>query len=280
MYKEVFNTSWKDLKNNPILFLPDFIMMVATLLLGWLFLHFSGITQFLASPDIIAKEIEELMPIVTGFFQENLLKLIIAFSLFILTSFILGSGLLAMKLGMMRDFVSNKKLSLKRMWGNSRHFWDVVYMKILMFLIGIVFFLFFFGSGLILYTMLPRVIAILAAALIFVIVIILLTLILLFRYPILFLDKKNPIAAIKDSLIYFNKNKKHVLFIWLIILAVTIGIKLFEGMISPIIQYKSVFYSIFLLNLIRSLFNLLIGVWSSLFRFKMYKIKGLSEENP
>ncbi len=112
MYKDAFLKSFKNLRFS--VFIPDLYLMVIELVLTFLFLKFSGIAKLLTDPEFLAASIENKIPLVGIFVSENILTLLIYFALFIVTTFVLGASLNAMRYGMIRDIV----------WGNHYSFKD------------------------------------------------------------------------------------------------------------------------------------------------------------
>ncbi len=138
MYKDAFIKSWKDLKNNPILLLPDTVMFLLNMALGVFFFKSSGLLGLATDPAILSKEISTMAPVIKLFLKENMLKLIIYFAVFILTSFFVGSGFTAMKLGMMKDLLEKQELSFKKMLSNGRYVGQVISMKMIMSLHAVI----------------------------------------------------------------------------------------------------------------------------------------------
>lgn len=274
MYKEGFIKSWKDLKNNPILFLPDVIIILVNMLLGFFFLKYSGLLKLITDPDLLLRELSVTAPIIKLFFKENILRIIIAVALFALTSFVIGSGLTAMKLGMMKELVSKRNLTIRKMINNGKYVWQVILMKMIMFVIGIVIFLFILGTGLILSTFLHKGIIILFITILFPTLIIALQLLLLFRYQTMFLKNINPIMAVKESFEYFNNNKKYVFIIWLIIVVIsfiTAPLSAYLGFTQEKIIFLST--AMILGYLVRQIIRMIVNVWSDMFKFRSYKLK-------
>ena len=272
MYKEVFIKSWKDLKQNPILFLPDVIILVVNIILGVLFLNYSGLLKLLTDPDVIVKELEAMIPIITLFLKENLLKIILSFALFVLTSFVIGSGLVAMKMGMMKELIQEKKLTLKGMFNNGKYAFQVISMKMIMFVVGVVTFLFILGTGIILSTFIQKGLVIIVMGVFFPLFVILLQLILLFRYPIMFLENRHPITAVKESFDYLIKNKKHVFIVWVIVFAIsliTVPLSSYMGFIEQKVALLSA--TLIVGYLLRNIMKMIVGVWSEMFKFRNYK---------
>ncbi|MDP2909103.1 MAG: hypothetical protein Q8N77_04835 [Nanoarchaeota archaeon] len=272
MYKEEFIKSCKDLKNNLILFLPDLAMLILNFIFGLLFLKYSGFLSIVSDPWTLTKEVETMAPAIKLFLRENLLRIAITLLMFILTSFLIGAGLTAMKLGMMNSLRNNQKPTFRSMISSGRYVWQVVSMKMIMFVIGTVFFLFSIGTFLILSTLMPKVYVWITVGFLFPTLLVALQLILFFRYQVMFLENKHAITAVKESYYYFLKNKKHVFLTWMIVtmvslvtapLAAYMGFAEQKGIVitaAVIIGYS-----------LRSIINLLINVWSDMFRFRSYK---------
>lgn len=270
MYKDTFIKSWKDLKNNPILLLPDAVMFLMNMALGVFFFKSSGISGLTTDPAMLSKEISTMAPVIKLFIKENLLKLIISFAIFILTSFLVGSGLVAMKLGMMKDLLEKQELSFKKMFSNGRYTLQVISMKMVMFIIGVITFLFVLGTGVILSMFLFKGQGVLVTALLSPILVILLQLCLLFRYQIMFLERKHTITSVKGSFEYALKNKKHVFLVWLIAIAmsfITAPISALLGLTDQTKLYVMIVLSYILISAI----GVVIGVWSDMFKFRTYK---------
>lgn len=276
MYKEVFVKSWQDLKGNLILLLPDAIMSLVNMALGILFLKSSGILGLLTSPEILTKEITTVAPAIKLFLKENLLKIILSLLLFIITSFMVGSGFTAMKLGAMKDLVKNKKITIRRMIRNGRYVWQAVSMKMIMFVIGVITFLFMLGTGIILSTFIFRGYVIIILGILFPLLMILLQFMLFFRYQAMFLENKHTMVAVKESFTYFLENKKHVAVVWLIttvVSLVTSPLSFYLGLIEEKIITVSLITIIG--YLVRTAAIVVINVWSDMFKFRTYKIKPL-----
>ena len=273
MYKKVFIKSWKDLKNNPILFIPDIIIFLMNVILGFLFLKYSGLFKILTDPNTLVEGLETAVPLLKMFFQENMIRVIANLIFFALTSFIIGSSLTAMKFGMIKDMIKKRKLTLKKMIHNGKYVWQIISMKIIMFIIGVITFLFILGSGIILYTFLNKSVALIILAVSFPIIILILQVLLFFRYPVMFLENKNPIKSVKGSFDYFLNNKKHVLIIWLIIIAVSLIISLISPYLGFAEQKIALSLTMVLGYFISRIIKIAVNLWSETFKFRSYKLK-------
>ena len=269
MYKERLVESFKNLKF--LLFIPDLVMLIISFLLGFSFVKYSGIIEFFNANNNLIDSFDTLIPLLSNFIQENILVFVIYLILFFITGFILGSGINAMKFGMMKDLVEKKKLDFKKMLRyGSKYFWDIVLMRLTVFIISLIVLLFF--SILIVLNALNifyNEIFFMIILFLFLIVLFFLRLLFLFRYPALLIDRKNPIQIIKSLYLYLLKNFKYVFITWLITFLI--------GLIVVLLDFSlNIVYGVTLmiiLLVIRYIISLIYGVWSNLFLFYMYKLK-------
>ncbi len=275
MYKRNFIYTWKDLKESPLLFLPDILGLMMNLTLFFLFLKFSGILSVILNPEILSKKLVDAAPAIELFFKQNMLKVIFSLAIFVLTSFVIGSGFMAMKLGIMKTIIKRKKVTLKTMIQNGKHVGPVISMKMLLFVIGVITSLFFIGSGVILSFYIHKGYVTLIMLFLFPMVIILLQLMTFFRYQIMVLEKKHSFIALRDSFYYFLRNKKYVFLTWLIALLVsliTAPLSAFLGFSK--FQTAIISFSVVIGYIIRQIMIIILdGVWVEMFKFRSYNPK-------
>ena len=104
-------------------------------------------------------------------------------------------------------------------------------------------------------------------------------LLILFVYPSLFLEKGfTAVKALKRSFEFFNKDKKYVASVFLIILGISILTSIATGItngLSGILQNLSagaviIVISVFI-SLVNALIRMILILWSDLFLFLNYK---------
>ncbi|MDP6641959.1 MAG: hypothetical protein QGF74_01075 [Candidatus Nanoarchaeia archaeon] len=275
MYKERVIKTFKNLEF--LLFVPDLILLIFTFLSGFVFVKYSGVLNLLtdanklASSLRVADSIEALAPIFTSLVQKDVLVVLIYLLIFFLGGFVLGSGLLAMKFGMMKDVVEKKKLSLKNMYDHSmNHFWDVVWLRLTIFLISL--------AVIVSFAMLASLNALnsfyqetffILISILFLLTLIFLRFLLLFRYPALFFDRTNSTQTVKKLYDYFLKNYKHIILTWLVIFGFGLIIVLLDLSLNKI----TIISLLVIVIAIRYIINLIYNVWSDLFLFYNYKLE-------
>ena len=269
MYKERFIKSFKNL--HILLFIPDLVMLTFTLLAGFFFAKSSNFTQFLTDANRLADSLETLIPLINEFVQKNILVISIYLTIFFIGGFIIGSGMIAMKFGMMKDVVEKKKLSFSKMYEHSaKNFWKVVWLRLTVFLISLVVLVVFgllFGLNII--NPFYKSVFFVLILLLFVFTLIFLKFLLLFRYPALFFDNKNSIQTIKNLYSYLINNFKHVFITWIIIFLIGLIILLLDVSLN-IAQVAGL---LLIMLIIRYIINLVYTVWSNMFLFYSYKLK-------
>jgi len=275
MYKEVFWKSVKKLKFS--VFIPDLYFMLIEIVLAFFFIKFTGIASLVNHPDFIAASIEEKLPILGMFISENILTLLLYFAIFFFTAFILGASLNSMRYGMIRDVVLGEKYSFRKVLGYGVRFWRIVLVRVVLFVLGVVAFLFVSGSYMILKAYCSIPLALFVGTSLGIAAIFFLKLLFMFTYAIMFFKNNGAFASVKDSFVYFFRNKIHVFRVFLIILVFNFVLLPFEFALA---HYQGLFglltfYTILFLVL-RNVASAFYTVWSEVLIFYSYRAKQLS----
>lgn len=250
--------SLKDLFKNPVLFLPDILNYAYTLLAILLIILFLDIKPLLLqiqgqTPAIISQS-------VISFLSVNLVKIIISFVFFMITTFFISSGLLSAKYNYILDLMKNKQLisaNLRNYF--KKTYWKIVKLRIYTALAVLIVGIFVSILSSLIYMILPnyQVILIIALALVSALFA---SLILFFRYPVMFLKNESPYNSLKQSYKYFMKNRIYVFKIWLIITLTTA----FLSMISKsILQFTIIFPYVV---------TLIVSIWLDIYLFRAFKL--------
>lgn len=279
MYREVF---WKSVKNLKLsLFIPDFYLLLIEMVLAFLFFKFTGLAALLTDPVFIAASIEGKIPLLRLFISENTLGLLIYFLLFVLTSFILGASLNSMRYGMIRDVVFGRGYSFKQVMNYGVRFWPIVLVKLIIFIFGVVTFLFIVGSYSILETYYTLPFTLFVVTFLVLAAVLFLKLLFLFTYAIMFLDSRGALASVTNSFAYFLHYKWYVFKVFLIILVLSAVLVPFELIFN---HYQNAlgllsFYTI-LFFVVRGAASAFYNVWSEVFIFYSYGVRLLSPSDP
>ena len=216
MYKKSIIKGFKDIANNKKILLVEFFyglylfisVSIITVVLEKLtgFMSFIGVLRKLA----IAEEIKETIFIFT---KNNIWTLVITIGIFVIVSFVVGSGLTAMKWYAVSQVARKKRLHVADMIkGMRKYVKKVVVIKIYSFCYLIAPIL----AGVLLFTILQTVTlpfaAFVISATLGVIGYFIVFLSLFYRYAILVSKKKAMSARVmRDSLAFFKKHKSFVI---------------------------------------------------------------------
>jgi len=287
MDTKILSESFSLLRKNPILYLPDLVMIGLTYLLVYVLYLYTGAAQIL--PLLQSAEAVP-MDILRGYLTENLGQIIISTIIFFIVTFVLGVGVVIYKFSMIREMISGKKISLFQSW-KEKHgfFWPVVFTRVLVFIISmvaiglvvalsaLVYFLFSLGSP-----AFGKILAILVGILATIALLLLVQFAILFRYPIMFMTKtRHPVQVLRKSYDLFKKNKSFVLIAWLIILVINIIFGAITYVLSTLITTGISFITIATLaavfsvlwTIINIIIDLTAEIWTQIYLFLKYKNK-------
>lgn len=235
------------------LIFPDVLFFIISLFLLGMFTRVTGLTNI--SPEALELGLEQYV-------AANFGALIGSLFVFVLIAFFIGAGLKAFKLKMVLEAMKGKDFNMLKAFKDSHKFyWRIVGLKILSFvvlLIGLV-------AAVIVFLLLRNLFELLAAILA-ILLLLYIVLALLLKEAALFQKDVNAIDAITNSFKTFNKNKRLVFGLLVIILFVNFFIAILNNFFpqSPGI-FGIIISTIFLLIV------LLISAWGNLFTFNVYQ---------
>ena len=285
-YLKVIEDSYQKLRGNLLILIPDLILLFVTLILSVIFLWFNGlIPSGFQDPSVLFQTdegVETLKNILLKFLgKTNFTSFLISLAAFFVARFFIGAGLLTVKYNMIKrvikgNKVTNFKKELLMVALDPRKFINVIKMNfmvyVLMLLLAVflsIITLFFFDVNTAGFLMMVFVVSI---------SVFLVKVIFFFRYAVMFLDDLSAWQAIKDSFYYF---KKHTIFVILVWLFLFIAISLISFVLSTLTFgiSKLVFLvagtisSLFILNLLKNLTQIFLGLLGDIFIFNIYSRK-------
>ena len=262
-YKDNIIISFKDIKNNPAILIPDLLFIILTTVLTTLFLYLNGL---LKGTKLNFEYIKEF--VITTFSSTPLLvKLIISFLVITSLNILLGITLTTTKYSMAKKIVQKKEVNIIESYYEGLKF--VVQVFTIKALILIMYFLPF-----IIFSTLEfqNDIVVLISSLIVLAIWIMIKLSFFFVYPTMMLGQKNgPIRTLRSSYKYFKSNKKHTIICTLITILlgiiITYVLSILGGLLSGTFG-ASILTSVY--TLFSTLVLVIIGVWALLFSFRSY----------
>ena len=263
-YVGSFIYSFKSLKENPILYVPDLIFFIGTALLSLLFLHFNGLTSIFHGFSGFNSQIKNIAS------NGSLLwRMIFSLLILLALNLILGWGTVTGRFTMIKLLIDKKKFTLKSVAKyDTKYLLPVLGLKAVFFLIYVIPALVLLGLGL-LFNQLFFILL-----LMFLFYLIVTRFVFLFSYSILFFDDvKNPFKVIDRAVHYFKENKLHAIVVGLLAAVITGIVTLVLESLPTIwgnfgIQLSITFSIIYLI--IKTLIEISFGLWSAIFVFKNY----------
>jgi len=281
--------SFQNLYKNPVLFVPDFIYAVISFVLIYFLYSITGFNTILASlPDGFEAQVEAFQT----FFATNMGQILISVAVFAVVTFLIGVTALTTKFVLMKYLINKKRINLFKAWQmGHKYFWEVVLVRVYVYIISLVTLLLISLISLLLYMLInpfspefASFFSILVGGILSMVAIVSLSWILLYRYPIMFLtSKKNAFTVLKNSYRYFKQKSGHVIISWLVILAVSaifvlIGILLNAGY-SGFVEGMSQTYLLLAIGVAWTMFmtvyDLVPSLWKFLYLFGKFKEKPL-----
>tara|TARA_Y100000310_G_C20689449_1_gene821249 strand:- start:2882 stop:3730 length:849 start_codon:yes stop_codon:yes gene_type:complete len=276
----VVTDAFRKLFKNPVVFLPDAVYAGINFLLVYLLYSYTGFNQIMAE---LPADREGIIEALTIFFSTNLGQVLISGSLFIIVTFLLGVGAMALKFSLITDIINKKKPSIMRAWHKRNHFYyKIVILRVIIYLISILAIVFILATSTILYLLINPFSSVFATYFSFLVAIVLslsilllLKWVLLFRYPLMYLTKQSePVKVLKNCIKYFRARPGHVIISWLIILCVSVvfiltGILLnaiYSGLTGSLTGTIAMTIGV-IWTVIFTLFNLIPKLWQQIYLF-------------
>ncbi len=273
---ELLGKSAKTLRHNLFLVVPNFMNLGITIFFSLLFLWINGLLPILLeNPAFIFEQNRNIIDVFNSIEMSNgFFKLISTFIGFVLANFLIGSGLLAMRYGMMTDLVKGKKTSLMEGFKHGgRGYLRVVEMKFVVYVFMAILIL---VSNLILlrFTGFSENILLFVSLIIF-LSYLFVNMVLFLRYPIMFIENRRAIPSLRKAFKCFRKKTKFVFIVWLVIFIITV---IFNVLLLPLssfigILFEAVYGFIFatvIFYIVRSVLKFFVQVWTDLFLFYTY----------
>ncbi len=260
-YKELFLDTFMDIKDNPIILLPDLLLVISTLILTSVFLYVNGMLQgYSLNPDYIKDYIRTLIGS-----APKLIRLVISFMIVLIINVAIGVSLSVQKYSMMKSISERREINLVESFREGKgYILDVIGIKMLLGLMHIV------PLAAVIFLGLNDILLIIGIGIVLAIFV-LLRVAFFFVYPTLMLDTKGKILrTIRECYFYFRANKKHsvicALIVFLTVFVASFMLKKLGVLISVInISAISSIYA-----LLSTFILVLFGVWGLLFSFKSY----------
>jgi hypothetical protein len=258
-----FEISWRIVKNNKILFLPNLLILTVNLILVYLFLLVTGILDVFVSSEY------------------SLLKLVfqtpsswIFLGLYVILVVLIDNYLLTAKYGMIKDILLKGKTDFIRgIKFANKHYLTTLGIHILSYLI---IFVPLTLLAILLFFLIPSN-QLLAAAIFFPVMLVYLVFIsirLLFVYPVMTFEKKGAYNSLVKDFHFVKTHGHQSLVTWLVVLAILIFVSVIKNNLHALNELLvNQIYGIAIVVVTFILFiEISVSVWEHVYIFKSYLV--------
>ncbi len=247
---------------------PVILQALSIILFAALFIFTSGLWNFLISQPLPFGQ-EALFSLgfeLKNFLANNTIKVLISFAIFFTLYFITGSGITAIRYGIIKDIIEGKPQGIFKGFFAAipyakTYFWKTVGMKILTFIVQaalVAFFITLFAPSATASLDIRTRLILLA---ILITLSFILSLAMLFRYAYLFLKTDTPLTAFYHSMTFFLNRPGYSILVLLILVIATL--------IRSAFQYISGIF--FLLGIVLIIvYSIFLIMWQDLFLFAAF----------
>ncbi len=266
---------------HPVLFVPDIALFLTTMVIGVGLFKFFGLGQVISSVALAENFQADLF---RGMLADRWLSLVLGTVVFFAATFIVGVGADVLRFNMVRDLMGGKQPHLLHAWRSGKGmFWNVVGLKVLVYLLSLLVLLAIVLLGLLLFLVIGDVNSpVLWSILVLfgLVALVFLRVFLLFRYPIFFLEKRYaPLKAVSDSFGFARLNLGYAFLVMLVLIVVMVAFGVVTSPVSFSLDYLqgklvagSILFVLFnyLSNFLKAVVNVVYTLWMHLFVFNCY----------
>ncbi|MBS3152896.1 hypothetical protein J4230_05825 [Candidatus Woesearchaeota archaeon] len=258
--------SIKAIKENLVLYVPDLVFFVAAFILTFIFLQLNNLTSIFGGELIQfnsqIKSIISTTPL--------LLRLIISFLVLIFINLVIGLGTITVRFAMISSIIKGEKISLRNSLKQAhRYIFPLIWLKLSLLVIYVVPIFILLTIGIVYKPL------ILISILLILILFFVFRLLFIFIYPTLFIKNVlNPVKCLQNTIIHFKQNKLGAFVVLVFVSVVGFIFSVMFAAIPLIWNNLSIFtltsISSILYLIIKTLIDISVNLWSTLFIFKNY----------
>ncbi len=258
MIKQAFFNSWKNLKQNPKLLIPDFVYRVVTIAVSFYLASYYAVISNIVNAEI---------PNFETFLNPDVVNALIFVGIFVLFEFLFGVAIESVRYGLINDLLRKNKCLLKKCGGYVKKYYvNILKMKLLVLLIYAVAAVIAFIPPVVLNLAtvnVSRAASLASFGLTAGILYIFLSLAFVFRYPVLIMENKKAWTSIKASYEFMKNNFGYTLKVGIAMALISLIVL----PLSALVQYAP------WVSFVSMALDLILFVFLSLFLFNSYSIK-------
>lgn len=269
VYDRLFKKSWADLKNNPVLFVPFLLMLLASLVLVFLFFSVTGVFSYVQQLPIYFRE----NPF-SAVLNNNIPQFIMFFIIYVVLELLVSAYFTGMKYAMAKDVVEKGKTSLASGCRQANAFFlKVVGLEILIpaILAGPLLIFFVFQQLSRHSTNITGNFFSVMFLLLFAVYFVYMLFHLVFLYPVLFVEKKRIRLSFKKEFHYVKTHFVHTLISWLLIIGVMLLLFVATLPFDRIAHYSDNLLVLIVVFLVLYVLEIIFANWEHLFVIRAYR---------
>lgn len=273
-YGEIITSSIDMMKKNVILFVPNILMVLVSILLLTIFIHGSGIVEMFAMRPYLIEDTTALRSAFAS--MSTSARFIISLTVFIIGEMLIGAFFAVMKFGMIRDVIKKKKTSLRSGadFAEKNYFNYLVIHLVSMAIIFLPLFVLLFVYLLIVSTTEYVTLGAFMLgifAIVWVAYAILMTIRLFFVYPTMTFEKEKYLKSISKEFHFVKTHMGHTFISFLIVTIVVFGFAIVREGVEIVGFTVSGITILAILAFITTIMEILITTWEHIFVFKSYE---------
>lgn len=272
-YKEIFEESWRILKNNVVIFMPNAFMLLISLILGILYIWFSGFYTFFSETITLTDKLasERLILFVT----HEWVWLLVFFLIYVFILFCSDVFFSLTKYGMIQDVIASRKSLLKDGFSFGKthffhslviHLFSIILILLPLFIIGFILSKFFTSLTLLacfsIFALLYKFLAIFR---------------IILPYPIMAFEKKGAYKSIKTDFHYVKTQMGHLFISWLIVAGVSFIWIVVSAPDDVIAAHRRDIYLVAAIMIAFLIFELVLSTWEHLYVIEAHLSKKIAK---
>ena len=272
-YTSLIKISFKKLEDNPLLFAPNGLMLLFSLLFALGLLYTTGILHLIFTIPVILTKPMYLSTAIHALMAANPFKFWGSIVLYLALEFFMTLFFITAKYGMIKDVLLVGKTSLRQgMAFGKKHLLDVIDIYFFSFLLIFVPIsaLIAIGVFILPFSLIGGIVTLGLFILLGIIYAGFMIYRLVFVYPIMAFEREGPMKSIRDDFHYVKTHISHTFITWLVL----IGMATVYGIMkSPLEVLRGVVhngYMVIILTGVILLLEVLVSTWEHIFIFKAY----------
>jgi len=272
-YEALIKSSFRKLEDNPVLFVPNGLAFIISLLLAVGLLYMTGILRIIIQVPVTLTNGTYLATAIYSLMAADPFRFWGIVVIYLLGEFFVSLFFVTAKYGMIKDVILEGKASLTRGFAfGKKHLMDVIgiyFVSLMMIavpisillLLGLMVLPFSIIGGMLVLGLFIMLGLLYAAFVIYRLV---------FVYPVMTFEKEGPMKSIKDDFHYVKTHVGHTFITWLVLFGIGVVYVIIKSPIDVLRTLATNGYVVIILTGVVLVLEVLVSTWEHVFVFKAY----------